>query len=507
MLRQMERSAIYLLAKRGKSQRQIARELGYSRETVARVLREPVEKAPARRTRSSQVDPYRPQIEEWVRAKLTAVRMLELARADSVQPYRGGRSVFNEAVRRIRLAQQQAEADVPVRFEGLPGEYLQVDWGEIRRFPFTQQLPQTRYFLACRLKYSRWSWVRFTDNMRQETLVRGLVDCLGALGWVPWVLVFDNMKTVTTGRDAAGEPVWHPAFWQVAQEFGFHPEACAIGAGNQKGSVESLVKWVKGNFLAGRSFVDDTDLAQQAAEWVAEANQRPSSATGDPPVRRLAAEAQRGGPLPPTAHDYGLLMASRVTRESLVPVEGNAYSVPLGHVGAPVTVRLHRERVLIWRDTVPLAEHRRAPAGAQRRVIEPAHFTALFARKPRAQVMLYRQALLDLGEPATSYLTEVSCRRRDRLRTEVLSIYAAWQQQGSAALLAAMTAAAQAGAYGAEYLTTLLTPQDSPPAATSVSLLLALPGVPAQTEIDRRLSDYEVYVAGGSATDAGEVVG
>ena len=191
----------------------------------------------------------------------------------------------------------------------------------------------------------------------------------------------------------------------------------------------------------------------------------------------------------PSAHDYGVLMASRVTRESLVPVEGNAYSVPLGHVGAPVTVRLHRERVVIWRDTVPLAEHRRAPAGAQRRVIEPAHFTALFARKPRAQVMLYRQALLDLGEPATSYLTEVSCRRRDRLRTEVLSIYAAWQQQGSAALLAAMTTAAQAGASGAEYLTTLLTPQDSPPAATSVSLLFALPGVPAQTEIDRRLSD------------------
>ncbi|MDP8974683.1 MAG: IS21 family transposase [Actinomycetota bacterium] len=506
----MERSAIYLLAKRGKSQRQIARELGYSRATVARVLHEPVEKAPARRTRSSLVDPYRPQIEQWVREGLTAVRRRELARADPVQPYRGGRSVFNEAVRRIRLAQQQATADVPVRFEGLPAEYLQVDWGEIRRFPFTQQLPHTRYFLACRLKYSRWSWVRFTENMRQETLVRGLVACFGALGWVPWVLVFDNMKTVTTGRDAAGEPIWHPALLQLAHEFGFHPEACAIGAGNQKGSVESLVKWVQGNFLAGRSFVDDTDLAQQAAEWVAEANQRPSSATGDPPVLRLAAEAQRGGALPPTAHDYGLLLTSRVTRESLVPVEGNAYSVPLGHVGAPVTVRLHCERVVIWRDTVCLTEHRRAPAGAQRRVIEPAHFTALFGRKPRAQVMLYRQALLDLGEPATSYLTEVSCRRRDRLRTEVLSIYAAWQQQGTAALLAAMTAAAQAGAYGAEYLATLLWTRDTVPAAVDAGRLLPLPGVPAQAEIDRRLSDYEVYVEGGGATDAGdarEVVG
>jgi IS30 family transposase len=34
----MERSTIQLLAKRGKSQRAIARELGYSRTTVARAL-------------------------------------------------------------------------------------------------------------------------------------------------------------------------------------------------------------------------------------------------------------------------------------------------------------------------------------------------------------------------------------------------------------------------------------------------------------------------------------
>ena len=98
--------------------------------------------------------------------------------------------------------------------------------------------------------------------MRQETLLRGLVDCFGALGWVPWVLVFDNMKTVTTGRDDAAAADLDPALLQLAREFGFHPEACTPGAGNQKGSVESLVKWVKGNFLAGRAFADDADLAR-----------------------------------------------------------------------------------------------------------------------------------------------------------------------------------------------------------------------------------------------------
>ncbi len=263
----MERSTIQLLAKRGKSQRQIAEELGRSRTTVQRVLREPVTQAPARRQRASQVDPFRAQIEQWLQQGLSAVRMLELARADPDHPYPGGRSVFNDMVRRIRRERARQSADIPLRFEGLPAEYLQVDWGEIRRFPFNQQPPATRYFLACRLKYSRWSWVRFTTDMRQETLLRGLVDCFLALGWVPWVLVFDNMKTVTTGRDAADQPIWTPALLQLASDFGFHPQACDPGAGNQKGSVESLVKWVKGNFLPGRAFQDDADLTTQASTW------------------------------------------------------------------------------------------------------------------------------------------------------------------------------------------------------------------------------------------------
>lgn len=50
--------------------------------------------------------------------------MLALARSDPDHPYTGGRSVFSEMVRRIRHDLERASADVPIRFEGLPGEYL-----------------------------------------------------------------------------------------------------------------------------------------------------------------------------------------------------------------------------------------------------------------------------------------------------------------------------------------------------------------------------------------------
>lgn len=500
----MERSTIHLLHKRGKSQREIARELGRSRATVARALAEPVERVARGRRRSKLTDPYRERIAGWVTEGLTAVRMFELARDDPEQPYAGQLSVFRAAVRRERQAQGRSQmiAAVPVRFEGLPGEYLQVDWGEIRHFPFTQQEPSTRYFLACRLKYSRWTWVRFTTEMRQETLFRGLVDCVMALGWVPWVLVFDNMKTVTTGRDAQQQPIWHPALLQLAAEFDFHPEACWPGAGNQKGSVESLVKWVKGNFLAGRVFADDVDLGTQCDAWLTYANTRPSQATDVAPLVRLVEEAAKGGSLPVSAADYGVAHPGQVSSGALVAVLGNSYSVPIVQLGAPVTARVHRERIVIWRDTTWLAEHGRAPDGAHRRVVDPTHFAPLFGRKPRAQVMLYREALLELGPVAAGYVGELSRRQRARLGEEILGLYALYERHGAGELLAAMAQGAAQGAYGVASLQALIVPpaparEGITPLAAATSCepsLLALADLPPQAEVDRALSSYESYV-------------
>jgi len=493
MLRHMERSTVHLLAKRGKSIRQIAAELGRSPTTIARLLQEPIDHQPAPRQRISMLSPYRSQVEEWLHEGLSGVRMLELARTALDQPYVGSRSHFGELVRRVRLEVEQARAgrDVPIRFEGMAGEYLQVDWGEIRRFRFTQQRWTTRYFLCCRLKYSRWSLVSWTSDMRQETLFRGLVTCFCLLGFVPWVLIFDNMKTVTTGRDASAQPIWHPALLQLAAEFDFHPQACDPGAGNQKGSVESLVKWVKGNFLAGRSFVDDADLTQQNADWLAAVNRRPSDATRVPPLDRVEEETARGGRLPATAADYGFFAPGRVSAEALVAVEGNRYSVPVTHVGATVTVRLHREHVRIWRDTILVADHQRALAGSRQRLIDPTHFAPVLERKPRAQAMLERDLLLRLGSHAPAFLAALSRQHRARLVEEVHAVYVLFQGYGETALLAAMAQAELTGTCTAAALALLLA---EPPPLVSSPAALILPGVPSQDEIDRQLGVYEEWV-------------
>jgi len=174
--------------------------------------------------------------------------------------------------------------------------------------------------------------------------------------------------------------------------------------------------------------------------------------------------------------------------------------VPVAHVGAPVTVRVHRDRVRIWRDAACLADHPRAPEGARRRVIDPAHFTPLFPQKRRAQAMRYRELLLGLGGRAPAFLGELSRRQRDRLREELLAVYARHERYGPAALLAAMARADDAGTYNAAALALLLAaPVPAPVAPPPVPFV----GLPSQAEVDRLLSSYEAWVHVDVALPAG----
>src|SRR3979409_1162592 len=99
----MERSTVHLLHKRRKSARTIANERGRSKGPSARGLSEPVDRQPQSRQRTSNVDPFREQIADWLKQGLSGVRMLELARDDREHPYRGGSSVWRAAGGRARL--------------------------------------------------------------------------------------------------------------------------------------------------------------------------------------------------------------------------------------------------------------------------------------------------------------------------------------------------------------------------------------------------------------------
>jgi len=67
---------------------------------------------------------------------------------------------------------------------------------------------QRVHFAAYRLKYSRWVWVVIVPDERIEPLVRALLLCFERSGGVPLRVVFDNPKTVVTGREE-DRPIWN----------------------------------------------------------------------------------------------------------------------------------------------------------------------------------------------------------------------------------------------------------------------------------------------------------
>jgi transposase len=475
----MARSTIKFLKQQGQFNTRIASVVGCDRHTVARVLAEPTDPT-RRRQRASTLEGRRDAVLSWIAEDIPTTRMLELARQDPLAPYAGGASTFYRFVAKLRAAREAGAAPV-IRFEGLPGEYVQWDWGEAR-VPLGGTVVK-RVFLAGRLKYSRVSAVRWRTQMDLETLLRAMLEIVEGWGGVPWAWVFDNMKTVTLGRDAAGQPRWNPAFWRFATELGFHPELCDPGAAQQKGSVENLVKWVKTNFLPGRRFADDENLAQQSLVWEREKAQQVSQAHGQRPAELLAQERTVFGALTTTAAEYGLYRVATVNRESLVRVDGNQYSVPVGHGGQAVDVRVLRDRIRISRDGVLLAEHARL-AGRGQRQRNPDHYAAALTHRPRARLVLDRERLCALGPEVAAYVTAISQRRRRVLADELAACVSLEAQRGVETLRRAAAACVARDTCGAEYLLLFAGAQPT----------LALPDLPDQAAVDRDLAVYEAFV-------------
>jgi transposase len=498
MLDFMERSTIKLLKKRGNTDTEIARVLGRDRKTVKQALLEPADKELKRPKRGSVIDPYEDKILQWIQEGIPVTVMLERIKKDPEEPYQGGKSIFYQRVKHIRQEQKMTKQKATWTFEGLPGEYLQVDWGERRQFPFTQIPKTTRYCFVGRLKYSRWIYAEFHDNMRYETLIRCILRCLENLGGVPWVLVFDNMSTIVhtlAERDKDGNPVWNRKFRQFASEIGFHPEVCDPGAANQKGTVENGVKFVKGNFLAGRTFRDDDDLSAQSWEWILERNSQKCQAHGHTPNDLLSEERKALEPLMETSDSYGLLHLLRVYPESVIRFETNCYSVPESLIGLVVAARVTSNELRIYHDNQLVAQHKRSYQKRQK-VRDLDHYQRTLSSKPRAKVMAYREKLLELDSSTASYVTEICHRDRNSMNQQILKLYSLWKEHGTERFLEAVHFCNDSQVYGWEYVQLMLRIPEDEGHDEDGELEFQNDMVsdqPEQSEIDRDLAIYDTY--------------
>ena len=151
------------------------------------------------------------------------------------------------------------------RYTTGPGEAYQMDWG----FVDVETDTGVTYRAACFAMICHHCGQRFIEffpNAKQESLFIGMLHGFFFMG-VPRYVLTDNMKSVVIRRDAEGRPLWQHDYESFMKLVGFETKLCKPRHPFTKGKVERLIRFVKENFLAGRTFSNVTELNIQALRW------------------------------------------------------------------------------------------------------------------------------------------------------------------------------------------------------------------------------------------------
>lgn len=376
-----------------------------------------------------------------------------LRRLRSDHGYLGSKNPVYDFVATARP--RKATALPIVRFEGVAGEFAQHDFGTLK-VTYTEGTVEKLTFFAARLKYSRALHVTLVDGESTEAFLRGLEAAATAWGGLPLLNVVDNTKAAVLRRRR--DPVsgkerieLNLHFASFLQEVGVLAEPTAPYSGNQKGSVENLVRFVKESFLQARHFRHRQDLERQLGEWLQYVNEgRPCDATGIIPVVRLQEELPRLKPLPRLPHGYGLLYHAVARPDGQVRWGGHGYSVPHGWIGQAVAVRVHREVVVLHYEGQQCV-HPRTPANGRYSLL-PEHRPALF-KKPRGKLMAQRQIIMDLCPEGEAFFTELIHRRPHTWREQDLPVvWELFERVGDARMTGALRHCVGEQTIGAEYV-------------------------------------------------------
>lgn len=456
MLDMLKRHEIQVLRKAGHNQVEVAELAGVSERSVRRVAAEPAvteadmaaERVRRKIGRPNKVEAFRVFVTELLKAE-PELMSLEILRRARQRGYRGGKSGLYGLIATLR----PAPATLVTRFEGLLGEFSQHDFGEVD-VRYIDGSRERIHFFASRLKYSRWVEVTVVPSQKVEPLVRALVDHFAGFGGIPLLAVFDRPKTIAQKWRKDGTVTeWNTTFSSVVLDLGLGVDLCWPHRANQKGSVENLVGWIKGSFFKQRRFVDRADLIEQLSAWQREVNTAlPSRATGVIPETRRAEELPRLRPLKVTSAELALRFPVLVGPTGYVLLDTRQYSMHPEAIGISGTLFLYRERVHIVAGRFE-AWHKRIAQPHGKSTL-PEHRAALVAAASgaRGQRYLKRQQLLEVGEPALEYLTEITHRRPRAWSEEIEQLFELLQQYGPELLCAAFAKSLAVHTIGVEYV-------------------------------------------------------
>jgi len=242
---------------KGKTIKEIARDLGISRNTIRKVLRSGETAFEYERT----VQP-RPKLGRWTieldallagnaakpaREQLTLIRIYEELRGrgydgsyDSVRRY-AGRWAKDRG-------QATAAAYVPLSFA--PGEAYQFDWShEVVLLNGATGIVKVAHVRLC---HSRMLFVRAYPRETQEMVFDAHDRAFALFKGTCGRGIYDNMKTAVETVFVGKNRLYNRRFLQMCSHYLVEPVACTPASGWEKGQVENQVGLVRERFFTPR---------------------------------------------------------------------------------------------------------------------------------------------------------------------------------------------------------------------------------------------------------------
>jgi len=353
--------AVRTLAEQGVSKKAIARQMGLDVKTVRKWLRRSW--APGkRRARGRLLDRWREFLQR--RAREVGFNAVVLTRELASKGYAGSYSAVVKYVSPWR-AEWRGD-DVPtVRFETGPGEQAQVDWGSTAIYLGEERVRVHLFTMV--LGFSRRVFAKAYLSEGLDPLLDGHASAFAHFGGRTESILYDNPRTIVTDKDeAAGHVIWNATFKDRMDFYGVTPKLCRFYRAQTKGKVESGVKYVKRNALAGRRFRDLDELNACLLDWcVIVADQRVHGTTHEKPAERFA-RAEKLIPVdrrPPAPRER--VVIRRVPSDCYVALETNRYPVPFEWVRRDVEVQVLAQEIVIRSAAAEPVRHERIAGSHQ----------------------------------------------------------------------------------------------------------------------------------------------
>ena len=310
-------------------------------EAIAVALGEPRRAS----TTISTLEPHRALLSAWVEQGVSGTAIHAALKRQHA--WAGSYSSVRRLLADIR---SNLPPETTCRLDFEPGDAAQVDFGAGPTLIHPDGQPRRTWAFVMTLASSRHQYVEFVWD---QTVATWLGCHRRAFEWfagVPARVIIDNAKCAIT-RACAQDPTVQRAYAECAEGYGFKIDACPPHDPQKKGIVEAGVKYLKGNFLALRSFRDLADLNAQAKAWVmSEAGVRCHGTTRRSPLELFALEAPLLKALPAVAPDLGSWHRVSVHRDCHVQFERVLYSAPFTLVGKTLWLRATDAAVALFED-------------------------------------------------------------------------------------------------------------------------------------------------------------